>query len=48
MCNYVYCFVKLLFVVKKKKKKKKKVDFMRKKHVIVCDPTKTCFHTFTD
>ena len=24
MCNYVYCFVKLLFVEKKKKKKKKK------------------------
>ena len=27
MCNYVYCFVKLLFVEKKKKKKKKKKKF---------------------
>ena len=31
MCNYVYCFVKLLFVVKKKKKKKKKAKKKKKK-----------------
>ena len=29
MCNYVYCFVKLLFVEKKKKKKKKKKEEIR-------------------